>query len=81
LTWPPIPDLKLPSESLCEVANLAFIIRLRAFVDGFIRTGIDGSGIETPSSRRVRASVDEPAIMTVSTDETPVVIFDEIYDS
>jgi hypothetical protein len=59
LNWPPIPDLKLPSASQCEAANLAFIIRLRAFVDGFIQTGIDSSGIETPSSRKVRASVEE----------------------
>jgi hypothetical protein len=81
LNWPPIPDLKLPSASQCEAANLAFIIRLRAFVDGFIQTGIDSSGVETPSSRRVRASVDESPIMTVSADETPVVIFDEIYES
>jgi hypothetical protein len=57
LNWPPIPSLKLPGASQCEAASLAFIIRLRAFVDGFIQTGIDSSGIETPSSRRVRASV------------------------
>ena len=77
----PIPGLNLPSASQCEAANSAFITRLRAFVDGFIQTGIDSSGIETPSSRRVRASVDESPIMTVSADETPVVIFDEIYES
>jgi hypothetical protein len=76
-----IPDLKLPCASQCEAANFAFIIRLRGFVDGFIQTGIDSSGIETPSSRRVRASVDESPIMTVSADEAPVVIFDEIYES
>lgn len=81
LNWPPIPGLNLPSASQCEAANSAFITRLRAFVDGFIQTGIDSSGIETPSSRRVRASVDESPIMTVSADETPVVIFDEIYES
>ena len=81
LNWPSIPDVKLPSASQCEAANLAFIIRLRAFVDGFIQTGIDSSGVETPSSRRVRASVDESPIMTVSADETPVVVFDEIYES
>jgi len=81
LNWPPIPDLNLPSASQCEAANSAFITRLRAFVDGFIQTGIDSSGIETPSSRRVRASVDEPPIMTVSANETPAVIFDEIYHS
>ena len=81
LNWPPIPNLKLPSASQREAANSAFIIRLRAFVDGFIQTGIDASGAETPSSRRVRASVDESPIMTVSADETPVVIFDEIYES
>jgi len=81
LNWPPIPGLNLPSPSQCEAANSAFIIRLRAFVDGFIRTGIDSSGIETPSSRRVRASVDESPIMTVSADETPVVIFDAIRES
>lgn len=81
LNWQPIPGLNLPSASQCEAANLAFIIRLRAFVDGFIQTGIDSSGVETPSSRRVRASVDESPIMTVSADETPVVIFDEIYES
>lgn len=81
LNRPPIPDRKLPSPSQCEAANLAFIIRLRAFVDGFIQTGIDSNGVETPSSRRVRASVGESPIMTVSTDETPVVIFDEIYES
>jgi len=80
LNWP-IPNLNLPSAPQCEAANSAFIIRLRAFVDGFIQTGIDNSGIETPSSRRVRASVDEPPIMTVSAEETPVVIFDEIYES
>ena len=81
LNWPPIPNQNLPSASQCEAANSAFITRLRAFVDGFIRTGIDSSGIETPLSRRVRASVDESPIMTVSADETPVVIFDEIYES
>ena len=81
LAWPPIPELKLPSASECEAANSAFITRLRAFVDGFIQSGIDTSGIETPSSRRVRAAVDESPIMTVSADETPVVIFDEIYES
>ena len=81
LNWPPIPNLNLPSTSQCEAANSAFIVRLRAFVDGFIQTGIDSSGAETPSSRRVRASVDESPIMTVSADETPVVIFDEIYES
>lgn len=81
LNWPPIPDLKLPSESRRRAANRAFIIRLRAFVDGFIQTGIDSNGVETPSSRRVRASVDEAPIMTVSADESPVVIFDEIYES
>jgi len=81
LNWPPIPGLNLPSASQCEAANSAFITRLRAFVDGFIQTGIDSSGIEIPSSRRVRASVNETPIMTVSADETPVVIFDEIYES
>ena len=81
LNWPPIPGLTLPSGSQCEAANSTFITRLRAFVDGFIQTGIDDSGIETPSSRRVRASADESPIMTVSADETPVVIFDEIYES
>jgi hypothetical protein len=81
LNWPPIPDLKLPSASQRRAANSAFIIRLRAFLDGFIQTGIDSSGVETPSSRRVRASVDESPIVTVSADETPVVIFDEIYES
>lgn len=80
LNWP-VPDLNLPSASQREAANSAFITRLRAFVDGFIQTGIDSSGIETPLSRRVRASVDEPPIMTVSVDEPPVVIFDEIYES
>ena len=80
LKWP-IPNLNLPSAPQCEAANSAFIIRLRAFVDGFIQTGIDNSGIETPSSRRVRASADESPIMTVSADETPAVIFDEIYES
>ena len=81
LAWPRIPELNLPSESECEAASAAFFIRLRAFVDGFLQTGIDGSGIETPSSRRVRASADEAPIMTVSADEVPVVIFDEIYES
>jgi hypothetical protein len=81
LNWPPIPGLNLPSASQCEAANSTFITRLRAFVDGFIQTGIDSSGIETPLSRRVRASVDESPIMTVSVDETPAVIFDEIYES
>lgn len=81
LNWPPIPNLNLPNTSQCEAANFAFIVRLRAFVDGFIQTGIDSNGVETPSSRRVRASVDESPIMTVSADETPVVIFDEIYES
>jgi hypothetical protein len=81
LNWPPIPGLNLPNASQCEAANSVFITRLRAFVDGFIQTGIDSGGIETPSSRRVRASVDESPIMTVSADETPVVIFDEIYES
>ena len=79
LNWPPVPGLNLPSASQYEAANSAFFIRLRAFVDGFIQTGIDSSGVETPSRRRVRASVDESPIMTVSADETPVVIFDEIY--
>ncbi len=81
LSWPRIPELNLPSESECEAASAAFFIRLRAFVDGFLKTGIDSSGIETPSSRRVRASVDEAPIMTVSADEAPVVIFDEIQAS
>lgn len=81
LSWPQIPNLNLPSASECEAANFAFIVRLRAFVDAFIRTGIDRSGVETPSSRRVRASADESPIMTVSADEAPVVIFDEIYES
>jgi hypothetical protein len=81
LNWQPIPGLNLPSASQCEAASSAFITWLRAFVDGFIQTGIDSSGVETPSSRRVRASVDESPIMTVSADETPVVIFDEIYES
>ncbi len=81
LSWPQIPELNLPSESECEAASVAFLIRLRAFVDGFIQTGIDSNGIETPSSRRVRASVDEPPIMTVSIDEAPAVIFDEIQAS
>jgi hypothetical protein len=80
LSWGAIPGLKLPNASECETANSAFITRLRAFVDGFIQTGIDSGGIETPSSRRVRASVDESPIMTASADETPVVIFDEIYE-
>jgi hypothetical protein len=80
LNWP-IPELNLPSASQRKVANSAFIIRLRAFVDGFIQTGIDSNGVETPSSRRVRASVDEPPILTVSADEPPVSIFDEIYES
>src|SRR5579862_3711092 len=78
LSWPRIPELNLPSESECEAASVAFFVRLRAFVDGFLQTGIDRSGIETPSNRRVRASVDEAPIMTVSADEAPVVIFDEI---
>jgi hypothetical protein len=81
LNWGPIQGLNLPSASQCEAANSAFLTRLRAFVDGFIQTGIDSDGIELPSSRRVRASVDESPIMTVTTDETPVVIFDEIYES
>lgn len=79
LNWPPIPGLDLPSAAQREAADIAFITRLRAFMDGFIQTGIDSSGIETPSTRRVRASADESPIMTVSADETPVVIFDEIY--
>jgi hypothetical protein len=81
LSWPRIPELNLPSESECESASVAFFIRLRALVDGFLQAGIDSSGIETPSSRRVRASVDEAPIMTVSADEAPVVIFDEIQAS
>jgi hypothetical protein len=81
LAWPRIPELNLPSESECEAASVAFFTRLRAFLDGFLQTGIDSSGIETPSSRRVRASVNEAPIMTVSADEPPVVIFDEIYES
>jgi hypothetical protein len=81
LNWPPIPNLKLPSALRRKAANSSFILRLRAFVDGFIQTGIDSNGVETPSSRRVRASVDESPIMTVSVDESPVVIFDEIYES
>ena len=44
LNWPPIPNLNLPSAAQCEAANSAFIARLRAFVDGFIQTGIDRSG-------------------------------------
>ena len=81
LAWPRISELNLPSESECAAASAAFFIRLRAFVDGFLQTGLDSSGIEKPSSRRVRASVDEAPIMTVSADEAPVVIFDEIYES
>ncbi len=81
LAWPRIPELNLPSEAECEAASSAFFIRLRAFVDGFLQTGIDSNGVETPSSRRVRASVDEAPIMTVSTGEAPVVIFDEIQAS
>jgi len=81
LAWPRIPELNLPSEAECEAASAAFFIRLRAFVDGFLQTGIDSNGVETPSSRRVRASVDEAPIMTVSTGEAPVVIFDEIQAS
>ena len=81
LNWPPIPDLNLPSASQYEAANSAFMTRLRAFVNGFIQTGIDSNGIEIPSSRRVRASANETPIMTVSADETPVVILDEIYES
>jgi hypothetical protein len=81
LAWPRIPELNLPSEPECEAASVAFFIRLRAFVDGFLQTGMDDTGIETPSSRRVRASVDEVPIMTVSADEVPVVIFDEIQAS
>jgi hypothetical protein len=61
LNWPPIPNLKLPSASRRKAANAAFIIHQRAFVDGFIQTGIVSNGVETPSSRRVRASVDEPS--------------------
>lgn len=53
-------------------------MRLRALADGFLVTGFDSFGIETPSSRRVRASVDEAPIMTDTEDEAPVVIFDEI---
>ncbi|NYF90816.1 hypothetical protein RBB79_14455 [Tunturiibacter empetritectus] len=81
LAWKRIPELNLPSEAECEAASAAFFIRLRAFVDGFLQTGIDSNRIETPSSRRVRASVDEAPIMTVSADEAPVVIFDEIQAS
>ncbi len=81
LAWPRIPELNLPSESLCAAASVAFFARLRAFVDGFLQTGIDRNGIETPSNRRVRAAVDEAPIMTVSSEEAPVVIFDEIYES
>ena len=81
LAWPRIPELNLPSESLCEAASNAFFVRLRAFVDGFLDTGIDSNGIETPSNRRVRAAVDEVPIMTVSSEDAPVVIFDEIYES
>jgi len=81
LAWPRIPQLNLPSEPECEAASAAFFIRLRALVDGFLQTGIDNSGIETPSSRRVRASVGEAPIGTVSADEAPVVIFDQIYES
>ena len=81
LAWPRIPQLNLPSESKCEAARAAFFIRLRALVNGFIQTGFDSSGVETPSRRRVRASVDEAPIMTVSAEEAPVVIFDEIYAS
>jgi len=44
LNWPPIPGLNLPSASQREAANAAFITRLRAFVDGFIQTGIDSGG-------------------------------------
>jgi hypothetical protein len=43
---------------------------LRSLVGEFIQTGIDRNGIETPSSRRVRASVDEP----------PIPIFDVLYE-
>lgn len=78
LAWPRIPELNLPSEAECEAASAAFYVRLRAFVDGFLQTGIDGGGIEIPQNRRVRASMDEAPIMTVSTNEASVVIFDEI---
>ena len=81
LAWPRIPELNLPSETMCDTASVAFFVRLRAFVDGFLQTGIDSNGIETPSTRRIRAAVDEPPIMTVSTEEVPVVIFDEVYES
>ena len=81
LAWPRIPKLNLPSEAKCEAASAAFFIRLRAFVDGFLQTGIDSNGIEIPSSRRVRASAAEAPIMTVSTREAPVAIFDEIQAS
>jgi len=81
LAWPRIPEFNLPSEAECEAASATFFIRLRAFVDGFIKTGFDSSGIETPSRRRVRASADESPIMTASACEAPVVIFDEIYES
>jgi hypothetical protein len=36
LSWPRIPELNLPSESECEAASVAFFIRLRAFVNGFL---------------------------------------------
>ena len=81
LAYPRMPELNLPSESECEAAAAAFYSRLRAFVDGFILTGIVSEGVEVPSIRRVRASVDEAPIMTSSIDEARVVIFDEIQAS
>ena len=81
LAYPRTPELNLPSEAECEAAASAFCTRLRAFVDGFILTGIESDGVEMPSNRRVRASVDETPIMTSSIEEARVVIFDEIQAS
>jgi hypothetical protein len=51
-------------------AEVTFQTELRALVDGFIQTGVDENGVETPSNRRVRAAVDEP----------PIPIFDVLYE-
>lgn len=45
-----------------ERATTTFQKTLRELVDQLIETGVDQDGIETPSNRRVRASVDEPPI-------------------
>jgi hypothetical protein len=61
---------KPPTEAEMTGASVIFQSQLHDLLDAFIQTGIDRDGIETPSNRRVRASVDGP----------PIPIFDVLYD-